>query len=206
MLSIIDYGVGNLTSIKNMLKKIGYRDVIISGNKEEIQASEKLILPGVGHFDYGMRKLKASGLVEVLNEEVLEKKKPILGICLGAQLLTRGSDEGVEKGLGWIAADTVKFDSSKLGGDLKIPHMGWSEIRITNNSKLFQNIDDEPRFYFVHTYHIVCDSNSDVVATANHGYSFTAGVERENILGMQFHPEKSHKYGMQLLKNFVNNY
>lgn len=206
MLVIIDYGVGNLTSIKNMLKKIGYRDVAISNDKSKIKDAEKLILPGVGHFDYGMRQLQASGLVDTLNQVVLEDKKPILGICLGAQLLTRGSEEGTEKGLGWIAADTVKFDSTKLNSNLKIPHMGWREVEATSNSKLFKDMYKEPRFYFVHTYHIVCDTPENIAVKASYGYEFVAGVEKENILGMQFHPEKSHKYGMKLLSNFINNY
>jgi imidazole glycerol-phosphate synthase subunit HisH len=206
MLTIIDYGVGNLNSIKNILKKIGYRDVTISRDPEKIAKSEKLILPGVGHFDYGMRQLHASGLVDTLNQVVLEMKTPILGICLGAQLLTRGSEEGTEKGLGWIEADTVRFDTSKLDGFLKIPHMGWRDVAVTNNSALFNKMHDEPRFYFVHTYHIVCDHEKDVAVTANYGYQFVAGMEKGNIIGMQFHPEKSHKYGMKLLENFVKNY
>ncbi|MGC6413893.1 MAG: imidazole glycerol phosphate synthase subunit HisH [Bacteroidia bacterium] len=206
MIVIIDYEVGNLSSIKNMLKKIGYRDVVISNDKSKIRDSDKLILPGVGHFDYGMRQLQASGLVDTLNQVVLEDKKPILGICLGAQLLTRGSEEGNEKGLGWIEADTVKFDVSKLPSNLKIPHMGWTEVEATGKSKLFEEMYQEPRFYFVHTYHIICDTTEDIAVKANYGYEFVAGVEKGNILGMQFHPEKSHKYGMKLLSNFINNY
>lgn len=206
MLAIIDYGVGNLSSIKNMLKKIGYREVAISNDKEKIRAADKLILPGVGHFDYGMRQLQASGLVDTLNQVVLEDKKPILGICLGAQLLTRGSEEGTEKGLGWIAADTVKFDPTKLNSNLKIPHMGWCEVEVTSNSKLFKEMYEEPRFYFVHTYHIVCDTPEDISVKANNGYEFVAGVEKGNVIGMQFHPEKSHKFGMKLLENFIEKY
>lgn len=206
MLVIIDYGVGNLTSIKNMLKKIGYRDVAISNDRSKIKEAKKLILPGVGHFDYGMRQLQASGLLDTLNKVVLEDKTPILGICLGAQLLTRGSEEGIEKGLGWIEADTVKFDVSKLSSNLKIPHMGWTEVAATSDSKLFEGLSEEPRFYFVHNYHIICDNPEDTAVKATYGYEFAAGVEKGNILGMQFHPEKSHKYGMKLLSNFINNY
>lgn len=206
MLVIIDYGVGNLASIKNMLTKIGYRDVLISNDQSRIKKAEKLILPGVGHFDYGMRKLKSSGLIDTLNEVVLEDKKPILGICLGAQLLTRGSDEGIAKGLGWIEADTVKFDSSLIDSSLKIPHMGWCNVDASTNCGLFEDMYEDPRFYFVHSYHIVCEDPSNVAVKANYGHEFVAGVEKENILGMQFHPEKSHKYGMKLLSNFIKNY
>lgn len=206
MINIIDYGVGNLTSILNMIKKVGYRNVRISGDAGAIGDADKLILPGVGHFDFGMQQLRKSGLVDMLNKEVLENRKMILGICLGAQLLTRSSEEGKEKGLGWIEAETVRFDASRIGDKLKVPHMGWSNITVEKESRLFKDMFEEPRFYFVHSYHIVCDHPEDVIATAGHGYRFTAGIERGNILGMQFHPEKSHKFGMKLLENFIHNY
>lgn len=206
MLVIIDYEVGNLTSIKKMLKKAGCADAIISGKLEDIEKATKLILPGVGHFDYGMSQLHSSGLVEMLNKKVLKDKVPILGICLGAQLLTRGSEEGSQQGLGWIAADTVKFDVAKLADNLKIPHMGWSDVTFKNEAPLFNNMPHDSRFYFVHSYHLKCDNINDIAATTKYGYEFAAGIIKDNIMGMQFHPEKSHKYGMQLLSNFVKNY
>ncbi len=206
MIVIIDYEVGNLTSIKKMLKKVGYADALISGKHEDIENASKLILPGVGHFDYGMDKLHSSGLVDLLNKKVIQEKTPILGICLGAQLLTQGSEEGSQKGLGWIAADTVKFDASKFDQNLKVPHMGWSEVNFVKDAPLFSDMPAKSRFYFVHTYHINCHNPEDVAVTANYGYEFTAGFINENIIGMQFHPEKSHKYGMQLLRNFIKNY
>jgi len=206
MITIINYGIGNLTSVKNMLKKAGAEEVIISSNPKDIERADKLLLPGVGHFDYGMRQLKASGLIDILNTQVLEKGIPILGICLGAQLLTRGSEEGIQKGLGWIAADTVKFDSAKLADSLKIPHMGWSDVIFNNELPLVANMPSDSRFYFVHSYHLKCDNVEDVAVTAKYGYEFAAGVIKDNIMGMQFHPEKSHKYGMQLLSNFIKNY
>lgn len=205
MLIIIDYGVGNLSSIKNMLKKIGV-DAEISGNVQDIQGAEKLILPGVGHFDYGMQHLHESGLLNALNEKVLQNKTPILGICLGVQLLTYCSEEGKEKGLGWIKGKTVAFDKTKLDVDHKIPHMGWTDIKCFEESKLFTSMYAEPRFYFVHSYHLQLENPSDELATANYGYDFTVGIEHENILGVQFHPEKSHKFGMKLLENFVKYY
>lgn len=205
MLVIIDYGVGNLSSIKNMLKKIGV-NAEISGKAEDIQSAKKLILPGVGHFDYGMQHLHDSGLVNVLNNDVLINKKPILGICLGVQLLTRSSEEGKEKGLGWINGKTIAFDKTRLSPGQKIPHMSWTDVKDFEQSKLFTGMYDEPRFYFVHSYHLALDNPVDILASANYGYDFAVGIEHENILGVQFHPEKSHKYGMKLLENFVKYY
>ncbi len=202
MITIIDYGVGNLSSIKNMLKRIGVA-AEITNNVGAIEKAEKLILPGVGHFNYGMEQLHKSGLVGILNEKVLEKKVPILGICLGVQLLTQSSEEGTASGLGWIAGKTIAFDKTKLQANQKIPHMGWSEVDNYQQSKLFTNMPNEPRFYFVHSYHLALENSADVLVTANYGYPFAAGIEHENILGVQFHPEKSHKFGMKLLENFA---
>lgn len=207
MIVILNYNIGNLTSIKNMLKKGGISDVLISDNISDIEKADKLILPGVGHFDYGMNQLKSMPFFEILNELVLEKQKPILGICLGAQLLGKSSEEGVESGLGWINAKTVKFDTSRINGTLKIPHMGWSDVCIKKDSPIFDGMEKmDSRFYFVHSYHLICADQSDILVTANHGYEFTAGVEKDNIIGVQFHPEKSHKFGMKLLNNFAKNY
>lgn len=205
MITIIDYGTGNLSSIKNMFKRIGI-EAVITNNIEEIEHAEKLILPGVGHFDYGMKNLHNSGLVNILNQKILINKTPILGICLGVQLLTESSEEGIEKGLGWINGKTIAFNKEKLSIHQKIPHMGWSEVNNYHQSKLFTDMQDEPRFYFVHSYHLQLQNKNDCLASANYGYDFEVGVEHENILGVQFHPEKSHKYGMKLLENFVKYY
>ncbi len=205
MLTIIDYGTGNLSSIKNMLKRLGVES-LISNKKEDILMADKLILPGVGAFDYGMEQLHRSELIGAMNEKVLEKKTPILGICLGVQLLTQGSEEGMATGLGWIKGKTIAFDKTKLEGRQKIPHMGWTDVANFNGAKLFEGMYEEPRFYFVHSYHLDVENKDEVLVEATYGYSFAAGVEKENILGVQFHPEKSHKYGMKLLENFVKNY
>jgi imidazole glycerol-phosphate synthase subunit HisH len=205
MITIIDYNVGNLSSISNMLKRLGIESTI-SNDREIIDAAEKLILPGVGSFDYGMQQLHSSGLVPVLNKKVLEDKRPILGICLGAQLLTKGSEEGNEPGLGWVNGKTIAFDKSRLQPQQKIPHMGWADIFNYAHSKLFSDMYDEPRFYFVHSYHLQLADASDQLVSANYGYNFAAGIEHKNILGVQFHPEKSHKYGMKLLENFTKYY
>jgi len=205
MLTIVDYGVGNLASIKNMLKKVGC-DALISSNESEILSADKLILPGVGAFDTCANKLKESGLLSALNKKALEEKIPLLCICVGCQLLMEKSEEGIESGLGWIKGEVKKFDQQQMTGDLKIPHMGWTDVELNKPSLLFKNMYDEPRFYFVHSYYPAPINSDDVLMYANYGYKFAAAVERENIIGVQFHPEKSHKFGMKLLENFVNNY
>ena len=205
MVTIIDYNTGNLGSIKNMLKRLGIPS-LITNDKEAIEQAEKLILPGVGHFDYGMQQLNGSGLIPLLTKKVIEDKTPILGICLGVQLLTESSEEGTEKGLGWIKGKTIAFDKTKLEPQQKIPNMGWHDVFNYKQSKLFNDMHEEPRFYFVHAYHLELENENDCLVTAKYGYNFAAGIEHENIFGVQFHPEKSHKYGMKLLENFYNNY
>jgi glutamine amidotransferase len=205
MLVIVDYGVGNLASIKNMLKKVGC-DALISSNRSEILSADKLILPGVGAFDTCASKLKESGLLSVLNKKALEEKIPLLGICVGCQLLMEKSEEGKEQGLGWIKGEVKKFDQQQMTDDLKIPHMGWTDVELNKPSLLFKNMYEEPRFYFVHSYYPAPINSDDVLMYADHGYKFAAAVEHENIMGVQFHPEKSHKFGMKLLENFVSNY
>jgi imidazole glycerol-phosphate synthase subunit HisH len=205
VITIIDYKTGNLNSIKNILKKIGC-EAEITNNPEAIAKASKLILPGVGHFDYGMQNLKQLGLIEILTRKVMQEKTPILGICLGVQLFTKGSDEGKEPGLGWIDGYTKAFDRNVLNGKLKVPHMGWSDVKYNLESKLFQGFVETPRFYFVHSYHLVCKQSAHELTQCNYGYSFAAGVEHDNIVGVQFHPEKSHKFGMRLLDNFVKHY
>jgi imidazole glycerol-phosphate synthase subunit HisH len=203
MTVIVDYKTGNLSSIGNMLKRIGY-EATITCDPLEIEKAEKIILPGVGHYDFGMRHLNELGLTQVLNQKVLVNKTPILGICLGVQLLMKGSDEGTEPGLGWIKGFTRKFDIAKFQNGLKIPHMGWSEIDVRRPSNLFHGFHEEPRFYFVHSYHLDCDHEEDALGYCHYGYPFVAAVQHENISGVQFHPEKSHRFGMQFLKNFLD--
>jgi len=186
-----------------MFKSIGIGSRI-AGKASEIQEATKIILPGIGHFDYGMKNLEKRDLIGALNDKVLGEKTPVLGICLGAQLLTRGSEEGSLPGLAWIAADTSRFDRSKMPASLRIPHMGWADTEYRKSSHLFAGIAETPRYYYVHSYHIVCDNEGDELCHAIHGYRFVAGVENGNIRGVQFHPEKSHRFGMQLLRNFAN--
>lgn len=201
MITIIDYSMGNLGSIANMIKKVGHKSIITS-DLEEIKNATKLILPGVGSFDNGMRNLAELGMIEVLNQKVLVEKTPILGICLGMQLMTKSSEEGKLAGLRWVDAQTKRFVSDTL----KIPHMGWNIIKHQKESTLFDECESEKRFYFVHSYCVSCNIQEDILANTNYTQDFVSLFEKENIIGVQFHPEKSHKFGMQLLKNFVERY
>lgn len=203
MITIIDYGMGNLGSILNMLRKIG-ADAVISSSITDIEKADKLILPGVGAFDAGMRNLAHLNLIQTLKYKVLEKKTPILGICLGMQLMTEKSEEGNFSGLGWFKAETKRF-SFNGGNNLKIPHMGWNYLSVVRENNLFRQMAETARFYFVHSYHAVCRDPADVIASTFYGYDFVSSVNRDNIYGVQFHPEKSHKYGMKVLRNFAEN-
>jgi glutamine amidotransferase len=198
MIVIIDYGMGNLGSVVNMFKRIG-AEAKISGEKSVIEDASKLLLPGVGSFDKAMEKINDLNLKEVLDRQAFEYKKPIMGICLGMQLLTRGSEEGSLPGLGWIPADTIKFPSI---ANLRIPHMGWNSVKPSTPSILTANLPYESRFYFVHSYCVHVDNEVNSILKCSYGVEFDAAVQMENIYGAQFHPEKSHKFGMQLLKNF----
>lgn len=200
MIGIIDYEVGNLASIKNMLKKIEVDSFFIQDSSDFSKAT-KLILPGVGSFDYGMEQLEKKGLIEAMENEVLKEKKPILGICLGAQLLTKSSEEGVKKGFSWVDAKTKKFTTQ-----LPIPNMGWNNIKIAKENNLLKDFHDIPRFYFVHSYHFEFENKEQILAYNNYDYDYACAFQKDNILGVQFHPEKSHKFGMQLLKNFSKNF
>ena len=205
MIVIIDYGLGNLGSMYNMLHRIGV-SAIVSSDPAIITQANKLILPGVGSFDAGMNNLKGQDLVPILNMQVLENHVPILGVCLGMQLLTKGSKEGVLSGLGWLHAETVRFSFDENDKRLKIPHMGWNTVRICKDTTLFKGIEVEPRFYFVHSYHVICADETDILTRTLHGYEFVSSFAHDNITGVQFHPEKSHKFGMKLLKNFIDFY
>ncbi len=196
---IINCGLGNLASVKNMIKKVGGSSVI-SSDHEEINATEKLVLPGVGHFKKGMENLKESGLYEVVNKKVVEDKTPILGICLGMQLMTSHSEEGDVDGFGWIDAQTTKFSFDDPS--VKVPNIGWNEINYAKDSVF--NTDEQQRYYFVHSYKVSCNNQSDVLATANYGgLDYVCAFQKENIVGMQYHPEKSHRFGMEVFKKFL---
>ncbi len=201
MIVIIDYKLGNLGSIQNMLRRIG-ADAIISGDPVEINRAEKIILPGVGSFDAGMQAIENSGLRPLLRELVVRKKRPTLGVCLGMQLLTRGSEEGRLSGLGWVGAQTFAFKFDSIDPKPKVPHMGWNSTEKTNSDPLFDSLD-EARFYFVHSYYVKCDSTENIIAKTDYAGEFVSAFRYGNIWGTQFHPEKSHRFGMRLLQNFA---
>jgi glutamine amidotransferase len=200
-IAIVDYGMGNLGSIMNMFKHIGVPARIIA-DPAELEQSAKILLPGVGAFDSAMQRIDDSGLRPVLDHKALVEKVPVMGICLGMQLLTRDSEEGKRSGLGWIQASTRRFPA--LPG-LKVPHMGWNQVRaVNNNHPLTHNLPEEPRFYFVHSYHVQVDDPSDSLLRTHYGVDFDAAIAHGNICGAQFHPEKSHRFGMSLLANFAS--
>jgi glutamine amidotransferase len=202
MIAIVDYGIGNLKSISNMLKRIGV-PATISSSADEIRRADKLIMPGIGAFDAAMSRLEVSGLIPVLNDRVLNDRTPLLGICLGMQLMTRGSEEGVLPGLGWIEAMTRRFDRA-VDPTLRVPHMGWNIARPAKDSPLLRDCPEEPRFYFTHSFYVSCDHAEDRLLAVRHGATtFDAGFEHGNLTGVQFHPEKSHRFGMWFLKNFA---
>jgi glutamine amidotransferase len=203
LIAIIDYGMGNLGSMANMLKRLGALAVVTS-DASEIAAAEKLILPGVGAFDNGMRQLRERGLIEILRQQVLQAGKPVLGVCLGMQLLAERSEEGTCEGLGWIRGQAVRLKPSENGQHLKVPHMGWNIARAVTSDSLFQGLEEDSRFYFVHSFHLQC-SRDVIVAETPYGMPFVSAIRSQNIAGVQFHPEKSHRFGMRLLQNFAEN-
>lgn len=199
MIVIIDYGMGNLRSVKKAFDRIQVES-IISTSVNDIENATKLILPGVGHFKNGMENINSKGLMQVLNKRVILEKTPILGICLGMQLFTKSSEEGNVQGFNWIDAQTIKFKA--LNERLKIPHMGWNTLNVINKKAVLDEINDQDPFYFVHSYYVQCNNPSDVISTTDYGSEFVSSVQKDNITGMQFHPEKSHSAGLKILSNF----
>lgn len=204
MIAVLDYGMGNSASILNMIRKAG-GEARISSSPRDLETASAILLPGVGAFDNGVAKLKESGLLDAIESKVLNEKKPFLGICLGMQLLFEKSEEGQLSGLGWLPGEVTKFDFSNLNQSqsLKVPHMGWNLVKPASSDSLYAGLADEARFYFVHSYHVNCKNASDAIATAEYGYKFTCSVQHKNIWGAQFHPEKSHRFGVQFFKNFL---
>lgn len=202
MITILDYGSGNLNAIKNIYERLNISNEF-ADTKEQIEKADHIILPGVGAFDETISTLQEKGFIDVLNKKVLEEKTPILGICVGMQMLSDSSEEGALKGLTWIPGKVKKFNKDLIPGKPKIPHLGWNSIEITRDCPLFKNIDPAIGFYFVHSYYYECTDEANILCKTEYGKVFHSAVNRDNIYGVQFHPEKSHENGIQLLKNFA---
>lgn len=206
MIGIVDYGAGNVRSVLNMLSSLNLKAKVVRDGSEFSHVT-RIILPGVGHFDHGMDELNSRGFIEPLNRMVMIDKTPLLGICLGAQLIARCSQEGTQSGLGWLPAEVVAFERSKMDASLRVPHMGWAETWQAKGALLprpFQEaLPEDARFYYVHSFHLLCDDPAHAILRAWHGYEFAAGVMLGNVMGMQFHPEKSHEFGKRILRAFA---
>jgi len=202
MITLIDYGVGNIFAFQNVYKRLDI-PTKIAKSTEDLMDAQKLILPGVGSFDYAMIRLNNSGMREKLDELVLKKKIPVIGICVGMQMMGNRSDEGSEEGLKWIDGDILKFDEKLIQHRTKLPHMGWNDVTPVRNHPLFTGLEKEAIFYFLHSFYFKCNNSSDSIAVSDYGVSFSSAVNKDNIYGIQFHPEKSHQYGEKLLHNFA---
>jgi glutamine amidotransferase len=202
MITIVDYGLGNIKAFANLYHRLGI-PVSIAQTKAELASAQKIILPGVGAFDHAMEMLNASGMRDILDHKVLVDKVPVIGICVGMQILGKSSDEGVLPGLGWIDADIKKFDVALLTNKTHLPHMGWNDVVAIKETPLLHELETDARFYFLHSYYFKCNNQEDTIATTGYGTEFASAVQSGNVFGVQFHPEKSHHYGVQLLKNFA---
>lgn len=203
MITIVDYGLGNIRAFVNVYERLNIKTKV-AHNAEDIRYAAKIILPGVGAFDYAMSQLNASGMRDELDKQVLENKVPVVGICVGMQMLAKSSDEGRLSGLGWIDGKVKLFDIAFVPYKTRLPHMGWNSINPVNENPLLAGFNAESRFYFLHSYYFVCNRTEEVIATTTYGIQYASAVNKENIFGIQFHPEKSHSNGIQLLHNFSN--
>ena len=202
MIAIVDYGLGNVRAFANIYKRLNISATLAS-TVESLAQADRIILPGVGSFDWAMQCLECAGLRKVLDQQVLGRKVPVLGVCVGMQMMARTSEEGSEAGLGWIDAEVRRFVFAPDNHRLMLPHMGWNDIESVQPSALLNGLDTGSRFYFLHSYYFAPDMEADVIATADYGRTFACGVQAGNCYGVQFHPEKSHGWGVQLLKNFA---
>ncbi|UEQ78725.1 imidazole glycerol phosphate synthase subunit HisH [Chryseobacterium arthrosphaerae] len=202
MITLIDYGVGNINAFVNVYKRVDV-PVKIAKTKEDLEGAQKLILPGVGHFDHAMTQLNNSGMRDKLDDLVLNHKVPVIGICVGMQMMANNSDEGNMEGLKWIDATVKKFDESKINQVTRLPHMGWNDVKPIKDIELFKGLEDNSIFYFLHTYYFQCNNAEDIMAVTEYGGEFASAAHHENKYGIQFHPEKSHHYGEILLHNFA---
>lgn len=202
MITIIDYGLGNILAFSYVYKRLGI-PVAVAKSAADLKEATKLILPGVGAFDHAMELLQQSGMRDVLDELVLSRAVPVLGVCVGMQILASTSEEGQLQGLGWVDGDVRRFVSVSNQQPLRLPHMGWNDVNPVGSSALFAGLNSDVRFYFLHSYYFQCARSENVLAQTEYGTIFSCAVQSKNIFGVQFHPEKSHHYGMRLLKNFA---
>jgi len=203
MITIINYGLGNVRAFVNVYERLNI-PVSVANTATDLKSASKIILPGVSTFDYAIQLLQKSGMRETLDKLALQHKIPVLGICVGMQMMAHSSEEGNLSGLGWIDGVVKKFDASLFTHNMPLPHMGWNNVKPTQNNKLFQALDSNSRFYFLHSYYFQCNNKQDSIAVSDYGIEFSSTVNSGNIYGVQFHPEKSHQNGIQLLKNFAN--
>ena len=203
MITIVDYGLGNVLAFANMYKRLNI-EATIAHTAEELRSAEKIVLPGVGAFDHAMQRLEQSGMRATLDELVLQQSRPVLGVCVGMQIMADSSDEGRLPGLGWVKGTVRAFAKSASAADLPLPHMGWNDVQPVSGNRLFSGLQTGSRFYFLHSYYFDCAVAANAAALANYGFDFSCAVNSGNIHGVQFHPEKSHHYGTQLLKNFAD--
>ena len=203
MIAIVDYGLGNVKAFANVYNNLNI-PVTIAKQADDLKKAAKVILPGVGAFDYAMQRLEDSGMRQTLDEIVLHRKVPVLGICVGMQMLAHSSEEGKLPGLGWIDGEVKRFNFSSLKHSMHIPHMGWNDVKVIKKNSLLKGLDLEARFYFLHSYYFHCHRSEDIIAVTDYGGEFACAVNSGNVFGVQFHPEKSHQWGIQLLKNFAN--
>lgn len=202
MITIIDYGIGNISAFQNVFSRLNISSKVAK-KKSDLKNTSKIILPGVGSFDYAINQLNYSGMRDKLDELVLVEKIPVLGICVGMQMMGRKSEEGSSRGLNWIDGDVIKFDESLISHRVKLPHMGWNEAKSIKSSKLFKGINKDSIFYFLHSFYFKCKEEDNTIAISEYGISFSSAINSKNIYGIQFHPEKSHNNGEKLLKNFA---
>jgi glutamine amidotransferase len=202
MITVINYGCGNIKAIQNVFHKLSVKSTVASC-KDDLNHVDKLILPGVGAFDFAMQKLNDSGMKDRLDELVLQMNIPVLGICVGVQLMTQASEEGKLPGLGWIGATVKRFDDNKSDKPVNLPHMGWNDVTPSRRTELFTGLEQGAKFYFLHSYYLLCHEDGLPIAVSDYAGEFVCGVNKDNVYGVQFHPEKSHRFGALLLENFA---
>lgn len=202
MISILDYGLGNVKAFSNAFRRLDVRFKIVQ-NKSELKDAEKIVLPGIGHFDQAMQRLNQSGMRDILDNLVLNQNIPVLGVCVGMQMMASESEEGVEKGLNWISGAVRKLDQVQLKYNTKLPHLGWNTLSLANENPIVEKLSTQSLFYFLHSYYFACQNKDHVIAHTNYGMSFPSIINHKNIYGLQFHPEKSHDCGHQILFNFA---